>query len=255
MVAQPFLGQGVAVAVVGYRTFPDGNVSDQVNDLEKASRELTRRYPNLTLPQSHSDLGVCVMGHSSGAHIAMQMLVNRLLRQYSPPTTIHNDDKDSTTTTTSSGDQIMRIDSFIGMSAPYEIASHYEFESLRGLEELSPMKAACGYDKKRLSDYSPVLQLFQNIVTRPRVEQHRFHEACPRIALIHGVQDETVPYTSSRQAARLLSLSGIPKLEEMFLSEAGHSDTVLELMFGGKTQDAVMEWLLTETRLSSNQIS
>jgi acetyl esterase/lipase len=248
MVAQPFLEQRVAVAVVGYRTFPDGNINDQVDDLEKAAYELTRRYPSLTLHKTHSDLGVCVMGHSSGAHIAMQMLVNRLLRQQRPPTTIHKKN------TTTSSKHIMRIDSFIGMSAPYEIASHYEFERLRGLEELSPMKAACGYDRKRLSDFSPVLQLFQSMITRTRVEQQHVHEACPRIAMIHGVQDETVPFTSSQQAARLIALAGIQKCEAMFLSETGHSDTVLELMFGGKTQDAVMEWLLTEELLSSKQI-
>ena len=226
----------MAVAIVGYRTFPDGDIEDQVSDLEMASQELARRYPNLC--QTQSEFGVCAMGHSSGAHILMQMVVNRLQRQLEPTT--------STTTTdgasTIAGDE-MRLDSFVGMSAPYEIASHYEFETLRGLEELSPMKAACGNDKESLSNYSPVLQLFQNLIKRPGHERELVNQYCPRMAMIHGVHDDTVPFTATRQAAKLLNLAGITKCDEMYLSETGHSETVFELMFGGRTQTAVMNWL------------
>lgn len=75
LVAQPFLDQGMAVAVVGYRTFPDGDMNDQVKDLEMAAQELTQQYPDLCTKQT--ELGVCLLGHSSGAHIAMSMLSNR----------------------------------------------------------------------------------------------------------------------------------------------------------------------------------
>ncbi|CAB9519353.1 Probable isoprenylcysteine alpha-carbonyl methylesterase ICMEL1 [Seminavis robusta] len=231
LLAEPFLQKGMAVAVVGYRTFPDGDINDQVNDLERASQELTKRYPHLCLPQCQSDLGVCVMGHSSGAHIAMEMLVNRLLQKQQ-----HTDATQ------------MRIDSFIGISAPYELSSHYEFETMRGLEHISPMKAVCGYDRDRLSEYSPVLRLFQKMDALPRSDRQAIKEACPPVAMIHGTHDDTVPFTSSRQAAKLFSLAGIHKCQEMYLSETGHSDTVLELMLGGKTQDILMDWLLKSNK-------
>lgn len=229
LLAHPFLQKGMAVAVVGYRTFPDGDMNDQVEDLEMAAEKLTQLYPELCTKES--DYGVCMMGHSSGAHIAMSMVANRLqqkLRQQNQFT-----DEEGK----------MRIDSFIGLSAPYEIASHYEFETERGLKELSPMKAACGYDEECLSDYSPVLKLFQQMIKHPRQVCQEVNEVCPRIALIHGDDDDTVPFTSTRQAARLLSMAGISKCDELYLKETGHSDTVFHLMFGGETMDFISEWL------------
>lgn len=235
LLAQPFLNKGMAVAIVGYRTFPDGDIRDQVSDLEMASSELARRYPNLC--EAKSEFGVCAMGHSSGAHILMQMVVNRLQRQLKAATS----DLGAAPCDEVSGG--MRLDSFVGMSAPYEIASHYEFETMRGLEELSPMKAACGNDKESLANYSPVLQLYKTLIKRPQHERALVNEKSPRIAMIHGMLDDTVPFTATREAAKLLKQIGIDKCDEMYLSEKGHSDTVFDLMFGGKTATAVMNWL------------
>lgn len=235
--AQPFLEKGMAVAIVGYRTFPDGDIQDQVGDLEMASKELAHRYPDLC--QQVTELGVVGMGHSSGAHILMQMVVNRLQRKIKKPTTSSGATSD--TSTPKAAEMIM--DAFVGLSAPYEIASHYEFETLRGVEEMSPMKAACGNDQERLSDYSPVLQLFQNLMQLPKAEQELANQHCPRMAMIHGIQDDTVPFTATQQAAKLLNLAGITKCDEMYLSDTGHSETIFEIMFGGKTQTAVMDWL------------
>lgn len=233
LLAQPFLEKGMAVAVVGYRTFPCGDIRDQVNDLEAAAKELTRRYPSLC--KDTSDLGVCAAGHSSGAHILMQFLVNRLQRKLAQ--------RDNPSNMADDAEEEMRMDALIGLSAPYEIASHYEFESLRGLEELSPMKAACGNNKERLSEYSPVLQLFNDLSRRSGTDKAFVNEHCPRIAMVHGVHDDTVPYTSTRQAAKLLNLAGINKCDELYLSETGHSETVFHIMLGGKTKDAVFSWL------------
>jgi len=244
LIAQPFLDMGMAVAIVGYRTFPDGTVPDQVRDLEMASKELTRRFPDIC--QSESDFGVCAMGHSSGAHIIMQMLVNRLQRQIGL--------SDNTSTTMDEYPE-MRLDTFISMSAPYEIASHYEFESLRGLQDLSPMKAACGNDVKRLSNYSPVLQFTNQLNEQSLYLKSLANDLCPHMAMIHGVQDETVPFTSTRQAVKLLRNAGITKCDSMFMSETGHSDTVFELMFGGKTQSVVMDWLEHRAAARVNNLS
>jgi len=149
----------------------------------------------------------------------------------------------------------MRLDTFISMSAPYEIASHYEFESLRGLQDLSPMKAACGNDVKRLSNYSPVLQFTNQLNEQSLYLKSLANDLCPHMAMIHGVQDETVPFTSTRQAVKLLRNAGITKCDSMFMSETGHSDTVFELMFGGKTQSVVMDWLEHRAAARVNNLS
>ena len=83
MVAKPFLNANIAVAIVGYRTYPDGNVPDQVDDLHMAATKIAMEYPHLlSKPQindgsdtSDNDdwVGVCLMGHSSGATILFRI--------------------------------------------------------------------------------------------------------------------------------------------------------------------------------------
>jgi hypothetical protein len=178
----------------------------------------------------------------------MQMVVNRILGRL-------KEDRPPPATASSSTIPTMRIDSFIGLSAPYEIASHYEFETRRGLEELSPMKAACGNDKEKLSNFSPILQLNRMLVNRTAHERMELLSDFPRVAMYHGIQDDTVPVSSTRQAALLLRSLGISQCEETYFDETGHSDTVFELMFGGKTRDSVFEWFESfRTRLERTEL-
>jgi len=77
-IASPFLQQNIAVAIVGYRTWPDGTVQDQVDDLTYATRTLFEEFPSLFHREksiTNSDdssnegdgwIGACLMGHSSG---------------------------------------------------------------------------------------------------------------------------------------------------------------------------------------------
>ena len=75
LAATPFLEANMAVAIVGYRTYPDGNVQNQVDDLELASTFIATRYPHLSKRPDFVDknewIGVSLVGHSSGTHIAM----------------------------------------------------------------------------------------------------------------------------------------------------------------------------------------
>ena len=90
LVAAPFLKMNMAVAVVGYRTYPDGNAQDQVDDLEQAARSVYAKYGDYCVNSGGDDkeekkdendwLGVVLMGHSSGAHIALLMMVQRVER-------------------------------------------------------------------------------------------------------------------------------------------------------------------------------
>ena len=68
LTALPFLENNQAVAIVGYRTYPDGLIQDQVNDVELAIQTLSSRYPALvTRPstmQMSDWLGITLIGHS-----------------------------------------------------------------------------------------------------------------------------------------------------------------------------------------------
>jgi dipeptidyl aminopeptidase/acylaminoacyl peptidase len=61
--------------------------------------------------------------------------------------------------------------------------------------------------------------------------------------LIHGIEDDTVPFTSTGEAARLLRACGTTKCDEIYLPETGHSDAILHVMFGGRARNDILDWL------------
>lgn len=134
LVAQAFLEWNMAVAIVGYRVYPDGDTSTQVADLEAAQLKLTEVYPDLCGPDREKrPIGFCVMGHSSGAHIALLMLVDQAKRM------IQADERSLvkaqyTTNMARPGMKRTLFDRFVGISGPYDISHHFDYEAARGVE-------------------------------------------------------------------------------------------------------------------------
>eukprot|EP00591_Stephanopyxis_turris_P012946 CAMPEP_0195528016 /NCGR_PEP_ID=MMETSP0794_2-20130614/29985_1 /TAXON_ID=515487 /ORGANISM="Stephanopyxis turris, Strain CCMP 815" /LENGTH=473 /DNA_ID=CAMNT_0040659059 /DNA_START=108 /DNA_END=1526 /DNA_ORIENTATION=+ len=252
LVALPFLEIGMSVVVVGYRTYPDANVDGQISDLELAASDLSRRRPDLwqrptppppsnaaatntntTTTTTNNDddewLGVCLMGHSSGAHIALLMLVDRMTSKLDHLTT-------STTTTATTNESIrMDFDSFVGLSGPYTISHHFDYEAARGVEELSPMKPACGHSRSHFDFYSPAIR-FSNYLTTTTTTTPTTTPSCISpcngMLLVHGIEDSTVPFTATAEAAMRLRLCGITSCEELYVAKTGHQDAILHIMLG-----------------------
>jgi acetyl esterase/lipase len=229
LVASPFLKLGMAAAIVGYRTWPDGNAKEQVDDLEQAALFLARQFPGLCthapLGRHPSHYGTCLMGHSSGAHIALLMLVDRARRKLQ----------------TGAIDPL-EFDSYVGLSGPYNISHHFDYEAARGVEELSPMKPACGYSRNAFRLHSPAM-LWMQYLTGISECGALIESAFPRILLIHGIEDSTVPFTATAEAARILRSCGVCKCDEIYVARIGHQEIVMEVMMGGKTRDSIIEWL------------
>jgi acetyl esterase/lipase len=231
LIAIPFLKLGMLVSIIGYRTYPDANVDGQVDDLEQAITFLAQQFPDLCINMSAREnpghLGTCLMGHSSGAHIALLMLVDRARRKIRKEANCALD-----------------FDSFIGLSGPYDISHHFDYEAARGVEELSPMKPACGYSREAFRQRSPALLWMQHLTDiSETTSSTSIKDAFPRILLVHGIEDSTVPFTATAEAARILRSSGVLPLQEVYVAKVGHQDTVMEIMIGGKTLDAIIEWL------------
>jgi len=230
LVAMPFLKHGMAVAIVGYRTWPDADVHGQVDDLEQAAAFLSTQFPDLFTNMTPNDnpghLGTCLMGHSSGAHISLLMLVDRARRRIQTGVT---------------GDSL-EFYSFAGLSGPYDISHHFDYEAARGVEEFSPMKPVCGYSREAFRENSPALRLMRYL-TDVSESDASIHDAFPRMLLVHGSDDGTVPFTATAEAARILRSCGVSQCEEIYVAQVGHQDTIMEIMIGGKTRDVVMDWL------------
>ena len=244
LVAPPFLEAGMAVAVVGYRTYPCGRLDEQVSDCLAALQYLSRTC-------SYINESVVVVGHSSGAHVGLCMLVQlaqqRLLREHAAAGAGDNGmgERIPSRPAVQDCDEAIRIESFVGLSGPYDISHHFDYEAARGVEELSPMKAVCGYTREAFRRNSPALRLKDflaredwNEGVAPTID------ACfPKMALIHGMEDDTVPFTATAEAAHVLRSCGLTRCQEFYIPQAGHQDTVMQLMLGGRTREAVMEWL------------
>ena len=135
LVAQPFLELNMAVAIVGYRVYPDGETSTQVRDLEAAQSRLAEEYPEICGPNREKrSIGFCIMGHSSGAHIALLMLVDQAKRLRMQAAErrrarAHHESKQALPQR-----KMALSDLFVGISGPYDISHHFDYEASRGVE-------------------------------------------------------------------------------------------------------------------------
>jgi acetyl esterase/lipase len=235
LVALPFLQLGLAVAVVGYRVYPRGNVQDQVDDLEGAFQTLVKEYPGWCCEtgNNHHHLGTIVMGHSSGAHIALLWLVQRTKRRMQQQRQQQRERNQNITT-------------FVGISGPYNIDHHFDYEAARGVEEISPLKPANGYTRANFLRNSPACHLQYALKDVAEEEDAKcVQDFFPgRCLLIHGIEDDTVPFTATGEAARVLRSCGVANCQEIYAPETGHQDAVVHLMLGGRVRNEIVDWLL-----------
>lgn len=254
LAALPFLKENTNVAVIGYRTYPDGNATDQVQDLEMALSTLL----------SHSYKHVTVMGHSSGAHIALLMIFKRLQQQKQQlekrerkfPKLLGgfkwNTNKKHNISLHGSIEEDLRngigINTFIGLAGPYWIPSYFDYEIGRGIDAISPMSPSCGLTSDNFVKISPTT-LWKELTTSNANNIFFKKATIPNMIFIHGVDDDTVPYTSTIQIVNELTAASKAFGENGFhckgllLQHVGHPDTILHFILGGPTQDIVLRWL------------
>jgi acetyl esterase/lipase len=280
LVALPFLKANIAVAIVGYRNYPDGNVQDQVDDIYQAGVTLKLKYPHLwecsSFRQSGSDsgskklkskskssIGVCLMGHSSGAHIALLLLIQQIENKLMRGSKLNNSNNNSSNS--QEKDMIkVQFDSYVGLSGVYNIQHHFDYEAGRGVEEISPMKPACGYSREAFDTYSPALKLqslmkinSDNTTNTAAVDSDTdkiMSNYIPPMILLHGMDDDVVPFTSTSEAARIIKNCGARHCSEYYLSKTGHADVIMHFMLGGRSKDAIMRWLM-EVNSSDDYLS
>lgn len=203
------------VAIVGYRTFPDATVAGQIQDLDRTLLKLQQMYPNRQFS---------LMGHSSGAHIALVHATQHAKKLLSSK---------------SSG--APPYHTFVGISGCYDIHHHYDFEAARGVEELSPMKAANGYSEHGFRDHTPAHQV-QDLLLLD-TDEHLQNVMPINILLLHGMEDTTVPFTATSELGRRLKSCGLSTVQEVYIAKTGHQETIMEVMLGGPTRDKIVEWL------------
>ena len=242
LAALPFLQANKAVAVFGYRTYPDADVDGQVEDIGLCINALARERPDLLDDQGKVELLVC---HSSGSHIGLLYVL-----EAAKASALHIGRE----TTTMKGQ--IPIVRFVGMLGVYCIPSHYEYEKGRGVDQLSSLRAANGSDQEGFQQASPAYRLECFVGANGEEEcvllddtadngvgqeatQVKLDDHVPDMSFIHGIDDNVVQYNQTNVVVDALrsSLREPERCEEVLLENVGHADTVLHLMFGGVTRD------------------
>ena len=292
LVAPTFLKLNFAVAIVGYRTYPEAQtIEEQCGDVrlawDKCESVLNRlitpvvvrncnsissssiNHNNRTSTTNNDEndqiqndngwVGNVVMGHSSGAHVAMLMLVDMMGECINKEDSSGQDVNahNNTSNNNNNSRYPWKCDFFVGLSGPYDISYHFDYEGGRGVEQISPMKPICGHSRINFDKASPAIRLMNLLAQQRREEfpssssttskysqpttiQHHF----PPTLLVHGIEDSTVPFTATSDAGRILRSCGVQQCDEIYLEETGHQEVVMHFMLGGPAKDLVMDWLL-----------
>ncbi|KAE9043444.1 hypothetical protein PR003_g5653 [Phytophthora rubi] len=210
LVGEHLATQGFLVAVINYRTFPSGSVVDMMEDVENAVFWVAENCESLGGDRRKLFLS----GHSSGGHVGALALINSGLRLAG------NDPK------AGDGKEIASyVRGFVGLSAPYDISEHYDFESERvvgpfnGVHEISSMKPAM-LGMRNFKKHSPTALV---------AEARNMAFSLPPFYLLHGEDDTVVPTSSSKKLASNLAEAGQPATYYE-VSNCTHEDMVFAVM-------------------------
>jgi len=185
---------------VGYRVYPTADVDGQMEDVSRAIRHLS---------DAHEATATFVVGHSSGAHICVLASLQGMFPA--------------------------NVVGLVGMSGIYDIAQHYEYEKVRGVDQISPMKPSCCTTAENMRNRSPKYVV-------KGLDKHTLRKSLPPLLLLHGADDDTALPIESIGMQEALEVNHFTQSELALLEGVAHADTVLQLSFGGKSQETIMEW-------------
>jgi len=186
---------------------------------------LRNNFPNHTK--------ITLVGHSSGAHIGLihvvqQAEAKRKQQQQQQKIIMNNPPP---------------YECYVSLSGPMNVSHHFDYEAARGVEELSPLQPVNGRTREALISNSPVMQIImKQQQIQPELPIQNF---LPRHMLfLHGIEDTTVPFTATAEAAYLIRSCGI-HVDEIYVAKKGHEDVVVDLMYGEGTivWNKVNTWL------------
>ena len=245
LVAPAFLKLGFAVVIAGYRTYPDAStIDEQCADARAVWDECEHVLNDLVVPiddgPDGSDwVGNVIMGHSSGAHVSLLLLVDLIAEKAENRPNGKQGSRSAYPWTP---------DFFVGLSGPYDISYHFDYEAGRGVEQISPMKPICGHSRENFHKANPMRRLHALLAKQKDEMAGTIPQLFPPVLLVHGIEDSTVPSTATSDAGRILRSSGVERCEEMYLEETGHQEVVMHFMLGGPAKDLTMDWLLRGAR-------
>ncbi|KAI8918783.1 Alpha/Beta hydrolase protein [Entophlyctis helioformis] len=234
-IARTLNARGYVVVIPNYSLWPVGTPDDMLDDIRKTVEWTFHNIRSYGGDPSN----INILAHSAGAHLTvLAMLRNAMeLSQACIDARVESGVPDridihSEAEMVASEDILHRVHGLILMNGPYDIADHLEFETLRGVEEVSCMARLFGNNPESFAEASPT-QLVA--LCQPYMDQGEFARHLPRNWLfLHGHRDEVVPFSSSVKLFEALDNSGIDHIVLKTYEEPDHAKLIFDLMLPGR---------------------
>ncbi|CAO3676035.1 unnamed protein product [Umbelopsis ramanniana] len=227
---------GYIVVLPDYRKYPEVKADAMYQDIRKAIRwAYTHAHEfNGDVEQIH------IMGHSAGAQLAAQTVLLDVVRfirtndkQLHQAKRTENGLRDNGNADTSP-EALPRIEGLILLAGVYNIGSHLEHETYRGVEKISAMARAMGGKQESFKKNSPITVIRQNKDMFEHSSALTSH--MPRILFIHGEKDTVVPVQQSIDMYNALGEVLPPEKRDdvdvrmRLYKKMGHAECVTALM-------------------------
>ncbi|ORZ36845.1 Alpha/Beta hydrolase protein [Catenaria anguillulae PL171] len=245
-----FALRGIVTVVPDYRTYPRGTMDDMISDVADALTWVHEHIHEYGGDRNN----VHLMGHSAGAHLALLtvlvgsagLTVDRdrvadVLREsgyYSAPVGKKKRARESKGEMPVLTQRLPKIRSCVLLSGVFNVVQHYDYESMRGVEEISGMRRAARTSLENMLLRSPTVLLSAAICSTSASSptatwSAAIESALPkRMCIVHGTEDHTVPCTQAASIAELVR-SFNPDVQLELRDGLNHVQPVADLMDAG----------------------
>ncbi|KAI8897989.1 Alpha/Beta hydrolase protein [Globomyces pollinis-pini] len=223
-VALSLTGLGFVVVIPDYSHWPNATPELMVDDVQAAMAWTLKNIKKY----GGDSRNVTVLAHASGAHLCTTAILKnaKLCADYHSKEMENGTDSDDIARNPNAP-RLHRILGLILISGVYDINTHYEFEKLRGTEELSCMSRLFESNSTSYNKWSPtaLLREYGKSMDLKLLLPHIPHNWL----LIHGHRDEIAPFESSVNFEAELQSIGIDNLQLKTYEESCHSKLIYDL--------------------------
>ncbi|KAL7171320.1 hypothetical protein ACSBR2_036051 [Camellia fascicularis] len=209
LLGQQLSDRDIIVACIDYRNFPQGTMSDMVQDASQGISFVCNHIAEYGGDPNR----IYLMGQSAGAHIAACALLEQAIKE--------SGEGESTSWSVS------QINAYFGLSGGYNLLNLVDYFHSRGLYRSIFLSIMEG--EQSLPRFSPEV-----MVQDPNIRNAV--SLLPPIVLFHGTGDYSIPSDASKNFADTLQRLGV-KAESVLYEGRTHTDLFLQdPMRGGKDQ-------------------
>ena len=199
----------IIVACIDYRNFPQGTISDMVNDTCQGISFVVNNIASYGGDPNR----IYLMGQSAGAHISACALLEHAIRE--------SQNRDSVSWSVS------QIKAYFGLSGGYNLLDLVDHFHNRGLDRSIFLSIMEG--EESLKNFSPEIKIQDSCIKD-------LIPFMPLIVLFHGTADYSIPSISSERFSEALKKAGA-RTELILYDGKTHTDLFLQDPLRGGKED------------------